>query len=143
MDMGSYLGATSGTILNHKRDAYVHCQVSLHSASIDSSSCHCSFQFLFHPAHSAFCIRERNVCSFWGRSYEQRTYRLGIKRRKAPTNSNPYYANKTQKGERRKAPYLNFKGLGCQVAPHQDAECLETLKPTKPNPATFGSQNGA
>ena len=24
-DMGSFLGSTLGTILNHKRDSYVHC----------------------------------------------------------------------------------------------------------------------
>ena len=38
MDMGSLLGTILGTILNYKRDPYVHNKGSLNKANIDSSS---------------------------------------------------------------------------------------------------------
>ena len=38
MDMGSLLGKISGTILNYKRDPYVHCLGPLSHANINSRS---------------------------------------------------------------------------------------------------------
>ena len=40
MDMGSYLGIILGTILNCKRDPYVHCSGPLNKANIDHGSRH-------------------------------------------------------------------------------------------------------
>ena len=39
MDMGSLLGTILRTLLNHKRDPYVHPQTSLGIGNIDHSSC--------------------------------------------------------------------------------------------------------
>ena len=38
MDMGSIPGTILGTIMNYKKDSYVHCQRSLSKANIDRSS---------------------------------------------------------------------------------------------------------